>query len=354
MPPDAQERTEEATPRRKQEARRKGTVARSVDLSGSLVLLALALALPAALGMAGGGLVRALHDGLARMPMTLDPSAIVRFSWSLAAPSLAGLAMVASVAMVVGVAVNFAQVGFVMSLEPLNPNLQKIDPLQGMKRLLSFRSVFEGLKTLAKGLIFGWIAYQAIAAHWDQLLMTGVYEPLGVLRVLGTVLHTVLVRIAVAWLALAAIDYFFQRKQTDKQLRMSKDELRQEMKEQEGAPEMKAAQAQRRRRLSRGRLVDKVREADVVVVNPTHYAIAIKYERSKMAAPVVVAKGVDYLAARIRELAAEHHIAIVPNPPLARALYKKCEIGDAVPRELFQAVAEVLAYVYRAIDKVRA
>jgi flagellar biosynthetic protein FlhB len=354
MQADAQEKTEEATPRRRQEARRKGTVARSTDLTGALVLLALAIVLPSAFGIAGGGLVEGLNQGLARIPSTLDLPAAARFAWAVTGPAMAGLAMIAGVAMIVGVAVNFVQVGFVLSLQPMNPTYEKIDPLQGMKRLLSARSLFEGGKTVVKGLLFGGIAFHAIYTRWPDILSMGALEPLGAVAVLGSVLQTVLVRVGIAWLALAAVDYLFQRKQTEKQLLMSKQELRQEMKEQEGSPELKAAQSQRRRKLSRGRLADKVKGADVVVVNPTHYALAIQYDRSKMAAPVVVAKGTDYLAVRIRELAAEHRVPIVPNPPLARALYKRCEVGDPVPRELFQAVAEVLAYVYRTVKGVRA
>jgi flagellar biosynthetic protein FlhB len=155
-------------------------------------------------------------------------------------------------------------------------------------------------------------------------------------------------RIAATWLVVAGIDYFFQRKQVDRQLRMSKEEVRQEMKDAETSPELKMAQA-RRRRMNRGRMMEAVKTADAIITNPTHYSVAVKYKPGKDHAPMVVAKGLDLLALKIREIAKEHHIPIVPNPPLARALYKECELGDYVPRELFQGVAEVLAYVYKTI-----
>jgi flagellar biosynthetic protein FlhB len=162
------------------------------------------------------------------------------------------------------------------------------------------------------------------------------------------VIREIGLKVGFVWLGLAGLDYFLQRKQTDKQLRMTKEEVKQEMKEMEGSPELRAAIAQRRRKLSR-RMMQAVKTADAVITNPTHYAIAIKYETGKMHAPQVVAKGVDLIALRIREVAKESKVPIVPNPPLARQLYKKCELGDYVPRELFQAVAEVLAYVYKTL-----
>jgi flagellar biosynthesis protein FlhB len=171
--------------------------------------------------------------------------------------------------------------------------------------------------------------------------------------VIGGLAHTVLLRVGIVWLVIAAVDYFFQRKEVDKQLMMTKDELKREMKEQEGSPEVKAAQYRRRRQLAKGSLASKLKSADVVVTNPTHFAVAIAYERSKMHAPMVVAKGQDYLALRIREFAKDLEVPVVENPPLARQLYRTCEVGDPVPRDLFGPVAEVLAYVYQTLRRVK-
>jgi len=178
-------------------------------------------------------------------------------------------------------------------------------------------------------------------------------SPQAAIATVGLLLRSIAIKVAISWLVLAAVDYFFQRKQVDKQLRMTKEELKQEMKNAETSPELKAAQHRRRRQLSKGRMMQAVKTADVVVTNPTHYAVALMYDPEKHSAPIVVAKGADILAAKIREVAGENKVPIIPNPPLARALYKQCEIGDPVPKELFQAVAEVLAYIFKTLKRLK-
>jgi flagellar biosynthesis protein FlhB len=201
--------------------------------------------------------------------------------------------------------------------------------------------------------LFMYVGWTAIQGSWPIIVNLSGTTAVQTLVAVGGIMKSIALRIAFLWLVLGALDYFFQRKQVDKQLRMSKEELKQEMKESETSPELRMAQMARRRRLSKGRMMDAVKTADVIVTNPTHFAVAIKYEPNKSHAPIVVAKGADFLAAKIREVAGDNRIPIVPNPPLARALYKQCEIGDYVPRELFQAVAEVLAFVYRTLKKVK-
>lgn len=353
MADTAQARTEEATPRRRQQARRKGTVARSNDLNGALVLLALILVLPAAIARLGEGFMSGMATGLTNIPTDLSASTLQNRTLSVLQPALLGLGMIAGVAMAVGLAANFAQVGFVMSGETLAPSFNKLNPLNGLKRLFSAAATFDGIKASLKCGLFILIGWTAVSASWPEIVLMGSMTPAGALTAAGSIVRSIALRIGLLWLFLGAVDYFFQRRQVAKQLRMTKEELKQEMKEAETSPELKAAQAARRRRLSKGRMMDAVKTADVVVTNPTHYAVAIKYEREKAHAPIVVAKGADFLAAKIREVAGESRVPIIPNPPLARALYKKCEIGDFVPRELFQAVAEVLAFVYRTIKGVR-
>ncbi len=348
----AQERTEEATPRRRQQARKKGTVARSSDLNSALVTIALLLLFPVAGTKLFDGFSESMRLGFANIAGDLSPGTMSRSVWMVLQPSLLGLTMVMGTAMVVGLAANFAQVGFVMSGEAMAPRLDKLNPLNGIKRIFSFAATFEGLKACAKSGLFMLLAYLAISASWQQLFGLSRLEPNEAMASIANVIRSVATRISIAWLLVAGLDYFFQRKQVSKQLMMSKDEVKQEMREMEQSPELKSAIAQRRRRLKR-RMMQAVKSADAVVTNPTHYAVAIKYETGKSHAPQVVAKGVDLLAARIREEAEKHHVPIVPNPPLARALYKACEVGDYVPREHFQAVAEVLAYVYRTLKRIR-
>jgi flagellar biosynthetic protein FlhB len=348
-----QERTEEATPKRRRDARRKGTVAKSNDLTGSLALMGAVIVLPAAIGTMGNGFLTGLNASFHDLPTTLEFSTMGNYAARMLAPSLPGLAMLMFTIMAIGVISNVAQVGFVLSTEAIQPSFAKLNPFEGFKRLLSSRAVFDGAKATLKAGMFGYIVWLEISANWSVLTGLSWLTPQGTMAAVGGLLKGIVIKVGISWLVLAAIDYFFQRKQVDKQLKMTKEELKQEMKDAETSPELKAAQHRRRRQLSKGRMTQAVQTADVILTNPTHYAVALAYDRSKHAAPMVVAKGADFLAARIREIAAESKVPIVPNPPLARALYRQCEIGDAVPKELFQPVAEVLAYIYKTLKNMK-
>jgi flagellar biosynthetic protein FlhB len=316
-------------------------------------VVSLLIVLPYAIGSLGKAFILTTNHGLGNVPSDLSWATIGGYAWNLLKPCAIAFAPILLAALAVGLAANFAQVGFVVSGESMNPSLARINPSAGLKRLLSATAFAEGVKACIKTLLFGYLAYSAIRDHWPELLNLSSVPPLAALGALGSLLHTIFLRIGIAWLILAALDCAFQRRQVDRQLRMTKDELRQEFKDMETSPELRMAMAQRRRKLSRGRMMVEVQRADVVVTNPTHFAVAIKYEPGKMHAPQVVAKGADYMAQRIREAASEHRVPIVPNPPLARQLYKRCEVGGFVPRELFQAVAEVLAYVYSTLRRIR-
>lgn len=353
MAEGGQEKTEDATPRRRRDARKKGTVAKSQDLTGSLGLIASLLVLPSAIGMMGSGFVTGLRSSFENLPSTLEMSTISNYSWRVLQPSLLGLAVLVFTIMAVGVASNFAQVGFVISGEALTPSFAKLNPLEGFKRLFSQRAVFDAAKSALKAGLFGYLVWSEISGNWSNLIGLSWLAPQASMAAVGGMLKAITIKVAVSWLVLAAIDYFFQRKQVDKQLKMTKEELKQEMKDGETSPELKMAMHRRRRQLSKGSMMKAAAKADVIITNPTHFAVAIQYDREKHAAPVVVAKGADFLAAKIREVAKDNKIPLVPNPPLARALYKQCEIGDAVPKELFQPVAEVLAYVYKTLRGIR-
>lgn len=347
------EKTEEPTQRRKDEARKKGTVTKSTDLVGALVLFSLALVVPAAFSKMGNGFLSGFRMTGFAEPTQISTEVIFRLTMSVLQPVLGGLIMIVGTVMPVGILANVAQVGFHLSGEALTPSLKKLNPLEGFKRIFSKKAGFEGLKAFAKATLFGLIAYRAVSSHWNEIVGFGWVGAEASVGALGAILLTTLKQIAMVWLVMAIIDYGFQKKQTNQQLKMTKDELKREMKEQEGSPEVKQERYKRSRKLARGRMQQQVQQADVIITNPTHFAIAIKYDRSEMYAPMVVAKGQDLLAFRIREIAKEAKVAIVENPPLARALYKQCEVGDFVPRDLFLAVAEVLAYVYKTISKIR-
>lgn len=316
-----------------------------------MVIVALLGILPGTVANLGNAFIHSFRTSLGSLS-TDNLAGLPTYFWnSLQAPMMAFIPLL-GVALGVGLAANFAQVGFHLSGEALTPNLNKINPLSGLKRLFGAQAGVEGLKAIFKFTIFGAIAYAVVRDNFDALVTLTTKSPMAALSVVGGIMQSVSLKIGFAWLALAALDYFFQRKQVDKQLKMTKEEVKQEMKEMEQSPELRQEIANRRRRMSR-RMMQAVKTADAIITNPTHFAIAIKYDSGKMPAPQVVAKGADLLAARIREVAKENRIPIVPNPPLARTLYKKCEVGDFVPRDLFLAVAEVLAYVYQTLKGVR-
>lgn len=303
--------------------------------------------------MLGTGFVQAIKTGLSQKEVQIEFRSVFDAAWGAAQPCLAGLALLVGTLMAVGLVANFAQVGFVLSTESMQPSFSKVNPLNGLKRLFSRQSAFEGFKASAKTALFLYLVWSVFASNQDRLIGLSYLTPSAALGVAGDLLRQIGVRIAVAWLVLAVIDYAFQRKSVDRQLKMTKEEVKQEMKDAETSAELKGAMARRRRQLSKARLADAMARATVVVTNPTHFAVALEYKQGEQHAPVIVAKGQDFLAFRIREMADAKRVPIVPNPPLARALYKRCEIGEHVPRELFQAVAEVLAYVYRSVKRVR-
>lgn len=348
-----QEKTEQPTPRRRQEARKKGQVARSNELVQAVGLITAALLLPGATrGISEsllGSFQRAEYANADKATFATLMAEGGRFAVpmiSAAIPLLIGL-------MVAGVVANIAQVGVHASTESIKPEWKKVNPLEGAKRLFSRKAAFEGFKAVAKMTLFGIICWISIQSAWPEIVSMARLSPMQTSALFGDLMGSLMLKLGAVWIVLAALDYGFQRAQHEKQLRMTKQELKQEMKEQEGSPEVKQALMRKRRSLSQGAMGKRIAQADVVVTNPTHFSVAIRYDRSEMHAPMVVAKGQDYLALKIRELAAENEVPIVPNKPLARALYRQCEAGDFVPRELFEPVAEVLAYVYRTLKRVR-
>lgn len=353
MADSSQERTEQPTDRRRREARKKGTVTKSMDLVGALVWLALLIAIPAVLRNGYLGFIQGFHTAVRQGSTEMSMAGVQRVTWLALQPTLPALMMLVGVAMVVGVAGNVAQVGFAFSPEAMKPTFQKLNPMNGFKRLFGKPALFDAFKGIVKLFLFSFLVWSAIQAQLPQLVSLWKVSPSDAFGVIGEIARAVSLRVGIAWLALAGADYLFQRQQVMSQLKMTKEEVKQEMKDAETSPELRGAIARRRRQIMKQRTAQAVKTADVIITNPTHFAIAVKYESGKHHAPIVVAKGVDHLALKIREMAAEAKVPIVENVPLARALYKQCEIGDYVPRELFQGVAEVLAYVYRTVKKVR-
>jgi flagellar biosynthetic protein FlhB len=250
-----------------------------------------------------------------------------------------------------GLLASYFQIGFLFTTETLKPNLSRLNFIKGFKNMFSMRALMELGKSLAKLLVLGYIGYSYIRAQANSIAY--IYE-MNVEQILGYVANVafnLVIRMSAALFIIAATDYFFQWRQNEKSLKMSKQELKEEYKQSEGNPEIKSKIKQKQREMAMRRMMQDVPKADVVITNPTHYAVAIKYDPNKYSAPYVLAKGQDYLAQRIKSIAKDNGVEIVENKPLARSLYANAEVGDLVPSELYQTVAEVIAYVYNLKGK---
>src|SRR5581483_2890138 len=349
------DRTEQATPKRRSEARAKGQVARSQDLSSTAGLLAGFLAL----AIDGPHLIARLEAIVSRgLAQAGDP----KLATAAGLGSLSGWAMTSfgeAVAPVVlsaafaGLAANVAQVRFRPTLTPLQPSFKKLNPAAGLKRLFGTSGLVETGKALAKLIVVGGAAFLTV---WPQLSRFGALTglpPAALLGQIGGGVRGIVERVGSLLLLLAFADWFWQRHKLSKSLRMSKEEVKQEARQTDLAPEVRSALRRKQFELARRRMIAAVPTADVVVVNPTHFAAALRYDGS-LPAPELVAKGVDHVALAIRAAAKEHGVPVVSNPPLARTLYRTVELGAQIPEDLFASVAEVLAYVYRVAGRRRA
>jgi len=342
---ESEDRTEPATPRRLEEARERGHVARSNDLNGALVLLAALLTMNFFGERFLDGLTLLARGAFGNLD-ALDISAdtvtprTAAVLWILV--RALGPLFVAVVA--VALAANWAQVGFLFTGEPLSPNLARLNPLSGLKRLFSARSaarlVQDFLKLAVIGTVLGW----TLARSFDEILSLPSLPAPKIAAALADLGFTLAIRAAAALVVLGLLDLCFQRWQYGRDLRMSKQEVKEELKRLEGNPRIRERRRAIQRQIATQRMMAAVPKAAVVVTNPTHFAVALAYDE-KMAAPKIVAKGADLIAEKIREIAHEHDVPIVERAPLARELFK-CEVGKEIPAKMYEAVAEILAYVY--------
>jgi len=257
---------------------------------------------------------------------------------------------------IVGVIVAFVsdvvQVGWKPTSKPMQPKLSKMNPISGFKKIISLNSLVELIKSIAKIGLIVYICYNYLQDKWTLLFLLYDMPLLQALQLVATTVTDLGIRVAAVYMIIAAADFIYQKVKFARDMRMTKQEIKDEYKQQEGDPQIKGKIRQRMREASQRRMMQDLPKADVVITNPTHYAVAIKYDPEVADAPLVLAKGEDYMAAKIKEVAKEHKIEIVENKPLARMLYANVEIGQAVPPELYQAVAEVLAFVYHLQGKV--
>ena len=343
------EQTEKATPKRREEARGRGQVAKSPDLAGAAVFLAGVFVLHALAPAALGSLSTTVQEILWRIHEHQELT--INSTWMLFARGFGSLGllmgMLFGAALIVGVGVNVLQTGFLMSLTPLQPQFNRINPLTGFQRMFSKQVVVNLAKQLLKLGAVLIIIWTSVTANINTLLMLGQLPPSSMLSFVGDLIFTIGWKFGFLLLVIGLLDYAYEKWQYEESLKMSKQEVKDEYRQSEGNPEAKGALKRRQREFARRRMMAAVPKATVVVTNPTHFAVALEWDELKMEAPVVTAKGADLVAKRIREIAVENGVPIMENPPLARTLYAKVELDQSIPPNLYAAVAQVIAFVFK-------
>ena len=347
-----QERTEQASPRRREEARKKGQVARSPEVASAAILLASTLLFY----FCSGGMVERLMDltrwtlrecGTTAVNLNNIHNLLWAWSWKL----FLVMAPLLLTVVVAGFLANYLQIGFIFSSATLAPKFDKIDPIKGFQRLFSVRSLVELVKSLLKMVIVGAIVWFTLKDETQNLIPLMEESLWGILVYTGKVSFKILITTCWVLIVLAILDYAYQRWEFEKGIRMSKQEVKDEFRQTEGDPLVKSRIRRIQREVARKRMMANVPKADVVITNPTHLAVAIHYDPDRMFAPTVVAKGAGFVAERIREIARAHKVPVVENKPVAQLLYKTVDVDRAIPEDLYRAVAEILAYVYGLKEK---
>jgi len=309
------------------------------------------LALTAVFAAAGGFLFSYLKEMLARylgLPaFTPSNEAVAGLARAAAGDFAVVTFPVFLTAVAAGIIINYVQSGFIFATEPLKPQLSRINPVEGFKRIFSRRALFDLVKSLLKVVLVGAVAYLYVKQKLDVLLLSLYQNAAQVWETASSLILGLAIRVGIAFFALAVADYVFQRRQHLQNLRMTRQEVKEELKQYEGDPQVRSRMRERMRRLAMHRMMESIPQATVVITNPTELAVALRYRDGEDEAPVVVAKGAGVVARRIREKAKEHHVPIVENKTVARMLFTQVEIGQAIPVEMYQAVAEILAVIYR-------
>jgi flagellar biosynthetic protein FlhB len=342
-----QERNEQASPKRREEARNKGQVAKSPEVASAAILLACTIFFY----FGSGGMVERLMDltswtlresGTTAVSLNNISALMWGWTWKL----FLVMAPLLLTVVIAGLLANYIQIGFVFSTETLAPKFEKIDPIKGFQRLFALRSLVELVKSLLKMAIVTVVVWFTLKDELPNMIPL-MDEPLGgILLYTGRISFKILITTCWILIVLAIVDYLYQRWEFEKGLRMSHQEVKDEYKQTEGNPIIKSRIRRIQREAARKRMMANVPKADVVITNPTHLAVAIRYDPEKMYAPTVVAKGAGFVAESIREIAAAHGVPVIENKPVAQLLYKTIDVDQAIPEDLYRAVAEILAYVY--------
>ena len=350
---DGGEKTEPATAKKLADARKEGQVAKSQELNSAISLIALFVILKIFVSLVGErflGMFQLIYN---KIPDIIDESAgglsvfmAGKVLGNVLLTILTTMAPFLAIGFVIALLSNVLQIKWKVTTKPMRPKFSKINPLSGFKRIFSKDSLFELVKSIVKVALILYVAYTSIKDHQNELFLVYDIPLLQVVLLVGTIVIDTGLKIALVYIFIGIADFVYQKHKFKEDMKMTKQEVKDEFKNTEGNPEIKGRQRSKMREASQRRMMQSLPSADVVITNPTHYAVAIKYDAQQHSAPVVLAKGEDFLAQRIKEVAKENHVEIVENKPLARMLYANVDVGQEVPPELYQAVAEVLAFVY--------
>ena len=353
------EKSEQPTAKKLEDARKEGQVAKSQEVATAFSLLSLFVILRVVYALMGStftNIFPRVYNDIPNVARTYDGQLPIAYITSIGNKAMLTLLLLCAPFVIVGFAVAFisdyVQVGYKPTSKPLQPKLSKLNPVSGLKKIFSTRKLFELAKSIVKLLIMGIVIYSFFSKRNDYLFLLYDMPLTQAIGLMGNLIIDLGFRVAIAYMIIALADFIYQKRKFTKDMMMTKQEVKDEFKNSEGSPEVKSAQKRRMMEASRRRMMQAVPQADVVITNPTHYAVAVKYDAEEAEAPIVVAKGADFVAQRIKELARESGVEIVENKPLARMLYANVEVGELVPPELYKAVAEVLAYVYHLKGKI--
>lgn len=350
------DKSEKATPKKRRDARKKGQVFQSREISSALVLLIVFVSLR----IVGGSIFKQM-SGFTEKVLTeyaeiedlFMPDIIVRVFVDGVIVFLKAVGPLLLIALLTGLLISYSQVGFLFTLETLKPKFSKLNPFSGLKRMFSMRGIVELSKAVMKVSSITYVTYEYLNDKVYTVISLMDMDLMQIASFIGLTCIDLAIRICVVLIILGVFDFAYQWWEYEKNLKMTKQEVKEEYKQIEGNPEIKSKIRQKQRQMSMRRMMQEIPKADVIITNPTHFACALKYDANVSAAPLLLAKGQDYIAFRIKEIAKENRIEIVENKPLARAIFETVEIGQGIPPELYQAVAEVLAFVYSLKGKAK-
>lgn len=349
------DKTEEPTAKKLQDARKEGQVAKSHELINGAMLFILFIAIKLFGGYLANSFIKVFHRNYSyistysvQMPEIGNFTAMIRRA---VGDILLMTLPIFAFGLVVAVALNIFQVKWQVTTKPLKPKLDRLNPVSGFKKIFSMEKLFELVKSVAKIVIIFWVAYSTLMGEIDKLKILYDLELFSAVIYITDFVVGMGIKISAVYLIIGMADYLYQKLKFKKDMKMSKQEVKDEYKQQEGDPQVKGKIKSKMRETSMRRMMQKMPDADVVITNPTHFACAIQYDKEKAAAPVLIAKGADHLAQKLKDIAKEHNVPIVENKPLARMLYYNVDVDAEIPQELYQMTAEVLAYVYQLKNK---